>query len=45
MIRTQLVGVFNHLEQGLFLFLSVYGPAGIKNFMATMLRICLCEHV
>ena len=43
-IVVTLVGVFNHLEQGLVLLLAIQRPGGVKDFVAAMLGVRLSEH-
>ncbi len=38
-------GVFDHLEQGFILFLTINGPVSIKNLMTAVLRVSLREHI
>src|SRR5690606_12560575 len=39
-----LVGVLDHLEQGLVLFFAVDGPAGVEDLVAAVLGVGLREH-
>src|SRR5690606_3261895 len=39
-----LVGILDHLEQGLVLFFTVDGPAGVENLVAAVLGVRLGEH-
>ena len=44
-VRCDFKGVFNHFEQRLGLFRAVYGPVGVKNLVAAVLRVCLGKHI
>lgn len=39
-----LVGVFDHLKQGVRLLFVIDGPSGIEYFVSAVLRVGLCEH-
>ena len=39
-----LIGVLNHLEQGVCLGFSIHHPIGVKDFMTAMFGIGLGEH-
>ena len=44
-IRGFLKGIFDHFEQGFVLFFAVDNPVGVKNFVATVFRVGLREHI
>ena len=43
-IATDFMGMTNHRKQGMILMRSVNFPAGVKDFVAAMLRVRLREH-